>query len=188
MANKLKGKKIAFLLTDGFEQIEFTQPWEEIKAEGAEVTLVSLKAGKIQGFHHNDKADKFKVDMLASKADANDFDGLVLPGGVINPDALRLDKDAVKFTQDFFKQYKPVASICHGPIMLIEADVLEDRKLTSWPSIRTDIENAGAEWVDEKVVVDAGLVTSRKPEDLKFFCEKAIEEFAAGRTKQRRVA
>lgn len=184
MSQKLKGKKIAFLATDGFEQIEFTQPWKEIKAAGAEVILVSLKDGEIQGFNHHDKADKFKVDQVVSQARADDFDGLVLPGGVINPDALRADKDAVEFTRDFFKQHKPVAAICHGPQLLVEADVVNGRTLTSYPSIRTDLKNAGANWVDEEVIVDSGLVTSRKPDDLKAFCAKAIEEFAEGKHKE----
>lgn len=184
MANKLTGKRIAFLLTDGFEQVEFTRPWDEIKQEGAKVTLVSLKNGEVQGFNHDKKADRFRVDMTIEKANAADFDGLVLPGGVINPDALRMNGDAVSFVRSFFEQRKPVAAICHGPIMLVEADVLKGRKLTSWPSIQTDIRNAGGEWVDEDVVVDNGLVTSRKPDDLAAFCRKTVEEFCEGKHKK----
>ncbi len=176
----LKGKKIAFLATDGFEQVELTTPWKEIENAGAEVCLVSLKKGKIQGFNHHDKADTFSVDKEVKEVAAGDFDGLVLPGGVSNPDALRVSKEAVYFVKDFFKLSKPVAAICHGPWSLIEADVVKGRTLTSWPSLRTDIVNAGGNWVDEEVHCDNGLVTSRKPDDLKAFCKKAIEEFSEG--------
>ncbi len=188
MANKisnstgtLSGKKIAFLATDGFEQIELTQPWEAIKQAGAEVTLVSPKAGKIQGMNHDEKGDEFPVDQTSDAVSAEDFDGLVLPGGVANPDALRMCEDSVSFVRDFFKMHKPVAAICHGPWTLIEAGVVEGRKVTSWPSLRTDLMNAGAEWVDEACVCDEGLVTSRNPDDLPAFCAKAIEEFAEGK-------
>ncbi len=181
MSQTLKNKKIAFLATDGFEQVELTQPWEEIKNAGAEVTLVSVKSGEIRGFKHDEKADSFTVDKTVDEVSASDFNGLVLPGGVFNPDALRTNEKAVSFVRDFFKQHKPVAAICHGPILLIEADVLKNRTLTSFPSIKTDIENAGATWVDKEVVCDEALVTSRKPEDLKAFCKKAIEEFAEGK-------
>jgi protease I len=176
----LKGKRIAFLATDGFEQVELTKPWEAIKNAGAEVILVSPKTGKIQGMNHAEKADTFKVDQAVKSASAEDFDGLVLPGGVLNPDTLRTCEDSVSFIRDFFKQHKPVAAICHGPWTLIEADVVRGRKVTSWPSLKTDLKNAGAEWVDEACVCDAGLVTSRNPDDLPAFCEKAIEEFAEG--------
>jgi protease I len=181
MSKSLQGKKIAFLLTDGFEQIEFTKPWEEIKNAGAEVFLISPKIDDVQGFHHDKKGDKFKVDVQVEDAIAMEYDGLVIPGGVFNPDALRTDQAAVGFVRDFFKQKKPVAAICHGPIMLIEADVVEGRKLTSYPSIQTDLKNAGANWVDEECVVDQGLVTSRNPDDLEAFCKKAIEEFRDGK-------
>lgn len=180
MAASLQGKKIAFLATDGFEQSELTAPWEAIKKAGAEVQLVSLQQGPIQGMNHHEKAETFEVDVLIDDASAEDYDGLVLPGGVANPDALRMNSTAVDFVRDFFKQSKPVAAICHGPWMLVEADVVRGRKVTSWPSIKTDLMNAGAEWTDEECVCDEGLVTSRKPDDLPAFCAKAIEEFAEG--------
>ena len=177
----LSGKRIAFLATDGFEQVELTKPWESIRAAGAEVVLVSPKAGRIQGMNHDEKADTFEVNMNVNDASAEDFDGLVLPGGVFNPDALRINENAVNFVRDFFKQHKPVAAICHGPWTLIEADVVRGRRVTSWPSLKTDLQNAGAEWVDEECVCDQGLVTSRNPDDLPAFCSKAIEEFAEGK-------
>lgn len=181
MASKsIEGKRIAFLATCGFEQVELTEPWSAVKNAGGTPELVSLKPGEIQGFNHDKAADKFAVDKAIGDASAEDYDGLVLPGGVANPDALRMDAEAVDFVRDFFKQGKPVAAICHGPWMLVEADVVDGRKLTSYPSIRTDIRNAGGHWVDEEVVVDEGLVTSRNPNDLKAFCAKAIEEFAEG--------
>ncbi len=181
MKNKLSGKTIAFLVTDGFEQEEFTQPWNAIKDAGAEVVLVSLKNGNVQGVHHDEKADQFPVDNIVEDVTASDFDGLVLPGGVFNPDALRVNQAAVSFVRDFFTQHKPVAAICHGPWTLIEADVVRGRKMTSWPSLQTDLKNAGATWVDEECVCDQGLVTSRNPDDLPAFCAKAIEEFAEGK-------
>ncbi|TWU44400.1 putative cysteine protease YraA [Novipirellula aureliae] len=177
----LKGKRIAFLATDGFEQVELTKPWEAIKKAGAEAILVSPKEGKIQGMNHDEKADRFKVDQSVHSASADKFDGLVLPGGVANPDALRMCEDSVSFVRDFFQQQKPVAAICHGPWTLIEADVVRGRKVTSWPSLKTDLKNAGAQWVDEECVCDEGLVTSRNPDDLPAFCDKAIEEFAEGK-------
>ena len=181
MNGKLQGKKIAFLAADGFEQIELTRPWKDIKDAGAEVELISLKTGKIQGMNHDEKADTFSVDKAVSDVSAKDYDGLVLPGGVANPDQLRTEKDAVKFVRDFFEQSKPVAAICHGPWTLVEADVLKGRTVTSWPSLKTDIQNAGGIWVDKEVQVDQGLVTSRKPDDLDAFCKKAIEEFCEGK-------
>jgi len=177
---KLDGKKIAFLQTDGVEQVELVKPLEAIKEEGAEATLVSLEEGEFQGFDHLDKADTFAADLAVSDADAGDFDGLVLPGGVANPDFLRVDEDAVAFVRGFFEQAKPVAAICHGPWTLVEAGVLEGRTVTSFPSLKTDIRNAGGEWVDEEVHVDEGLVTSRTPDDLPAFIDKAIEEFCEG--------
>lgn len=180
---RLSGKRIAFLATDGFEQVELTRPWDEIKKAGAKVELVSVKSGKIQGMHHDEKADTFAVDKLLTDVKAADYDGLVLPGGVANPDALRMEEGAVSFIRDFFEQHKPVAAICHGPWTLVEAGVLEGRTVTSWPSLKTDIRNAGGQWVDEEVHVDQGLVTSRKPEDLDAFCAKAIEEFEEGKHK-----
>jgi len=181
MSNKLYGKRIAFLAASGFEQVELTEPWNAVKDAGAEVVLVSLKSGKIQGFHHDEKADLFTVDKTVEDVSASEFNGLVLPGGVFNPDALRVNKKAVSFVRDFFTQQKPVAAVCHGPWMLIEADVVRGRKVTSWPSLQTDLKNAGATWVDEECVCDQGLVTSRNPDDLPAFCEKAIEEFAEGK-------
>src|ERR1035437_368187 len=181
MKKVLEGKRIAFLATDGVEQDELAQPWEEIKGAGATVELISLKSGKIQGMKHADKGDTFKVDKVLADVSASDYDGLVLPGGVSSPVHLRTEEDAVKFVRDFFKQSKPVAAICHGPWMLVEAAVLEGRTVTSWPSLKTDIINAGGNWVDETVHVDKGLVTSRNPDDLDNFCAKAIEEFAEGR-------
>jgi protease I len=178
---KLDGKKIAFLQTDGVEQVELEKPLEAIRGEGAEVTLVSLQKGEFQAFNHLDKGDSFSADAAASDADAGDFDGLVLPGGVANPDFLRTDEGAVRFVRGFFEQSKPVAAICHGPWTLVEAGVVKGRTVTSWPSLKTDLRNAGAEWVDEEVHVDQGLVTSRKPDDIPAFNEKAIEEFAEGR-------
>jgi protease I len=181
VTDNLDGKRIAFLATDGVEQIELTEPWKAIKGAGAEVELVSLESGKIQGFNHLDKGDEFDVDKVVSDINANDYDGLVLPGGVANPDRLRMNDAAVKFTRSFFEQQMPVAAICHAPWMLVEAGVVDGRTATSWPSLQTDIRNAGGNWVDEEVCVDQGLVTSRKPDDLEAFCAKAIEEFAEGK-------
>jgi protease I len=180
VAGELQGKKVAFLATDGVEQIEYTEPRKAIEQAGAEAVLVSLEPGEIQGFNHLDKGDQFPVDVEVSKASADDYDGLVLPGGVANPDFLRANPDAVHFVRSFFDAGKPVASICHGAWTLVEAGVVKGRTLTSWPSIRTDIENAGGTWVDEQVHVDQGLVTSRKPDDLPAFCAKTIEEIAEG--------
>ena len=180
MAKQLEGKRIAFLATDGVEQIELTQPWEAIKAAGADVELLSIHDGHIQGMNHIDKGDTFEVDELVADADVADYDGLVLPAGVVNPDQLRMDESAVQFVRAFIDSSKPVAAICHGPWTLVEAGVVRGRTLTSWPSLQTDIENAGGKWIDEQVHVDNGLVTSRKPDDLDAFCAKAIEEFAEG--------
>jgi protease I len=180
VAGELQGKKIAFLATDGVEQVEYTEPRKAVEQAGATAHLVSLKPGQIQGFNHLDKGDTFPVDKAVSEASAGDYDGLVLPGGVANPDVLRTDKDAVQFVRSFFEAGKPVASICHGAWTLVEADVVKGRTLTSWPSIRTDIENAGGAWVDEEVHTDRGLVTSRKPDDLPAFNAKIVEEFAEG--------
>lgn len=181
MTNKLKEKKIAFLATDGVEQVELTKPWEALREQGAQLELVSLEDGEIQGVHHDEKGDKFKVDKVIGSVSASDYDGLVLPGGVFNPDALRVNKKAVSFVREFFQQHKPVAAICHGPWLLVEADVVKGRKVTSWPSVSTDLKNAGANWVDQECVCDQGLVTSRNPDDLPAFCKKAIEEFAEGK-------
>lgn len=181
MSETLKDKKIAILATDGFEQAELTEPLKRFSDAGATVEIVSIKAEDIQGVHHEKQGDKFKVDRTIGNANVDDYDGLVLPGGVFNPDALRMNDEAVSFVQSFFEQGKPVAAICHGPWTLIEADVVRGRKMTSWPSLKTDLRNAGATWVDEQVVCDNGLVTSRNPDDLDAFCEKAIEEFAEGK-------
>jgi len=177
----ISGKKIAFLLTDGFEQVELTSPWQAVKDAGAEPVLVAPKAGELQGFKGVDKADKFPVDVAADAANAADYDALVIPGGVVNADHLRVEKAAVDFTRAFFQSGKPVASICHGPWILIEAGVTGGRKLTSYHTLATDLKNAGATWVDEEVVVDQGLVTSRNPGDLEAFNAKLIEEVAEGK-------
>lgn len=180
MADNLQGKKIAFLATDGYEESELEQPWTEIKQAGATVELISIHSGKIQGFRHFEKGQSRMVDRVVTEASPDDYDGLVLPGGVANPDALRLNREAVEFVRKIFSQKKPVAAICHGPWMLVEAGIIKGRTLTSWPSLKTDIENAGGNWVDEEVHCDLGLVTSRKPADLPAFCRKAIEEFREG--------
>ena len=180
MANELRGRRIAFLATDGVEQVEYTEPRKAVEQAGATARLVSLEPGQIQGFNHLDKGDTFPVDKAVAEASADDYDGLVLPGGVANPDFLRNDADAVRFVRSFFEAGKPVAAICHGPWTLVEADVVRGRTLTSWPSIRTDVVNAGGIWVDEEVHTDRGLVTSRKPDDLPAFNAKLVEEFAEG--------
>jgi protease I len=177
----LKGKTIAFLAAEGVEQVELTEPWKAVEQAGGKPQLISVEDGEVQAFNHLDKADTFPVDRTVSGADASDYDGLVLPGGVANPDFLRTDEDAVAFVRAFFEQAKPVAVICHGPWTLIEADVVRGRTLTSWPSLKTDLRNAGAEWVDEEVVVDEGLVSSRNPDDLPAFCAKLVEELAEGK-------
>jgi protease I len=181
MADRLKGKKVAFLATDGVEQVELTEPWKAVEEEGGDPDLISLQEGEIQGFEHLDKADTFQVDRTAADASESDYDGLVLSGGVANPDFLRLSEEAVRFTRSFFEAGKPVAAICHGPWMLVEADVVRDRTVTSWPSLKTDLRNAGGNWVDEEVHVESGLVTSRKPDDLPAFCDKLVEEICEGR-------
>ena len=188
MADELKGKRVAFLFTDGAEQAEVTEPLEAVRKAGAETDIVSLEKGEVEMWKHFDKGDKMTAEVAVADADASDYDGLVLPGGVANPDQLRLNKDAVKFVRAFFEQDKPVGVICHGPWMLVETGVAKGRKVTSWPSLQTDLRNAGADWVDEEVVVDNGLVTSRKPDDLPAFCAKIVEEFAEGKHRQRVAA
>jgi protease I len=177
----LDGKRIAFLATDGVEQIELTEPLKAVREAGAQVDLISLKKGEFQGFNHLDKGDTFTADKAVADADAGDYDGLVAPGGVANPDALRMDSDAMAFVRAFFDARKPVGAICHAPWILVEAGVVRSRTVTSWPSLQKDLRNAGANWVDEEVVVDEGLVTSRNPDDLPAFCAKIVEEFAEGR-------
>lgn len=174
MSEQLNGRRVAFLFTDGVEQAELTQPLKAVTDAGAEATLVSLKPGRVQMFNHLDPGDEIEAERGVGESDAREFDGLVLPGGVANPDALRTDPDAVRFVRSFFDQGKPVGVICHGPWTLIEAGVIRGRTLASWPSLRTDIENAGGEWVDEQVHVDGSLVSSRKPDDLPVFCEHVI--------------
>jgi protease I len=189
MSDTLQGKKIAFLTAnEGVEQVELVEPLAAVREAGAEVELLAPEAGEIQAFNHLDKGDTFTVDQAVGDVDASDYDGLVLPGGVANPDQLRTDEDAVEFVRAFFAAGKPVGVICHGPWTLIEADVVKGRTLTSWPSLRTDLRNAGAEWVDEQVVVDEGLVSSRKPEDLEAFNAKIVEEFAEGVHEGQRVS
>jgi protease I len=180
MAGKLDGKTIAFLATEGVEQVELTEPWQAVRDAGGTPELISLESGTVQAFNHLEKADTFPVDHTAGEVDASGYDALVLPGGVANPDQLRADRDAVAFVRAFFDQAKPVAVICHGPWTLIDAGVVQGRTLTSWPSLRTDLRNAGATWVDEEVHVDEGLVSSRKPDDLPAFCAKLVEEFVEG--------
>jgi len=181
MANELQGKKIAFLAADGVEQVELTEPWKAVEQAGGEPELISIKPGKIQGVKHMDKGDTFPVSCTVDQVSSREFDGLVQPGGVANPDKLRMSPKAVEFFRGFFQEGKPVAVICHGPWMLVEADVVRGRTITSWPSLKTDIRNAGGTWVDEEVHTDNGLVTSRKPDDLPAFCKKMVEEFAEGR-------
>jgi len=180
MAGRLDGKKVAILVTDGFEQVEMTEPRRALDEAGADTVLVSPKDGRVKGWQHTEWGDEFAVDRPLASARADDFDALLLPGGVMNPDHLRQDTQAVSFVRDFFEAKKPVAAICHGPWLLVEAGVVEGRKVTSWPSIRTDLKNAGAEWVDQEVVTDQGLVTSRKPDDIPAFNRKMVEEFAEG--------
>ena len=181
MSERLQGKKIAFLVAnEGVEQVELTEPLNAVRDAGAEVHLVALEAEEIQAFNHLDKGDTFTPDKAVGSADASDYDGLVLPGGVANPDQLRTDADAVGFVKAFFEAGKPVGAICHAPWTLIEADVVRGRTMTSWPSLQTDLRNAGAEWVDEEVHVDQGFVTSRNPDDLPAFNAKIVEEFAEG--------
>jgi protease I len=181
MADELNGKRIAFLMSnEGVEQVEFVEPRKAVEEAGAEVDVIATEAAEIQAVDHLDKSETFQADKSTSEAKADDYDGVVLPGGVANPDNLRMDKDAVRFLREFFAAGKPVGAICHAPWMLVEADVVDGRKVTSFPSLQTDVRNAGGNWVDEEVVVDSGLVTSRKPDDLPAFNAKIIEEFAEG--------
>jgi deglycase len=183
MASELEGKRIAFLVApDGVEQVELTEPWRAVEQAGGFPELVSTKSGKVRGRNHLDPGDTFAVDGVVGEVSTDDYDALVLPGGVANPDHLRTNPDAVAFTRAFFEVGKPVAAICHAPWTLVEAGTVKGRRLTSWPSLRTDLRNAGASWVDQEVVVDTSdntLVTSRKPDDLKAFCQETVAAFAA---------
>lgn len=174
----LTDKRVAFLATDGVEQVELTNPWEELQVAGAKTELISLAPGEIRGYHHLDKGDCFPVDKAVEQATVSDYDALVLPGGVANPDAMRLNSDAVSLVREFFDAGKPVAAICHAPWMLIEAGVVRDRTLTSFPSLQTDILNAGGNWVDKEVHYENGLITSRRPADLDAFCATLVEVLA----------
>jgi protease I len=181
MSAELQGKKIAILAADGVEQVELEQPRQAVREAGAEVELLSLQRGEIQAMNHDiDRGDKFPVDKAVADASPEDYDGLLLPGGTVNPDNLRQDEDAVRFVKAFFASGKPIGAICHGPWTLVEAGAVRDRTVTSYPSLRTDIVNAGGTWVDEEVVTDEGLVTSRNPDDLPAFNAKIVEEFAEG--------
>jgi protease I len=177
---KLNGKRVAILATEGVEQVELTEPRKALDTAGAKTTLISLKTGKIKAWQHDHWGDELTVDLPIENAKADDFDALLLPGGVMNPDHLRIDKRAVDFARQIFQAGKPVAAICHGPWLLVEADVVRNRTVTSWPSLQTDIRNAGGDWVDREVVTDMGLVTSRKPDDIPAFNAKMLEEFAEG--------
>ena len=179
MGSELQGKKIAFIAAEGVEQVELTEPWKAVEAAGATPELISIEPGEVQAWKHFDKGDTFPVDKPIEEARVDDYDGLVLPGGVANPDMLRADENVVTFIREFAESGKPIGVICHGPWTLVEAGVVRGRKITSWPSLQTDIRNAGGNWVDEEVVVDQGLVSSRKPDDLKAFCGELVDRFAA---------
>jgi protease I len=181
MSDRLQGRRIAFLTAnEGVEQIELTEPWAAVLDAGAEAELLAPESGEVQAFNHLDKADTFEVDRVVGETDPGEYDGLVLPGGVANPDQLRTKPEALEFVRAIFEAGKPVGVICHGPWTLIDAGVVGGRTLTSWPSLQTDLRNAGANWVDEEVHVDNGLVSSRKPDDLAAFTAKIVEEFAEG--------
>jgi protease I len=181
MSGTLQGKKIAIVATDGFEQVELTEPKKALEAAGAKVDVISPKPGEIKGWKFTDWGDRIKVDKTLDDAKPADYDGLVLPGGQINPDKLRIEPKAVAFVADFFNAGKPIGAICHGPWLLVEAGVVKKKTLTSWPSLRTDIRNAGGHWVDEEVVTDGNLTTSRNPDDLPAFNKRLIQEFSQGK-------
>jgi protease I len=179
--SELSGKRIAFLVAqEGVEEVELTKPWEALKAAGATPELIAPKRGAVQAMNHLDKGSTFPVDRTLEEAQPQEYDAVVLPGGVANPDELRLEQRAVRFLQELSAEGKPIGVICHGPWTLIEADLVRERTLTSWPSLKTDIRNAGGKWVNEEVVVEQGIVSSRKPDDLPAFCAKIVEEFAEG--------
>jgi len=180
MPQNLQGKRVAIVVANGFEQVEMTKPREALNQAGAKTDLISPERGEVQGLNHDEKADKFPVDVELKSANVSSYDALLLPGGVANPDRLRMIPEAVEFVKGFFEAGKPVAAICHGPWMLVEADAVRGRSVTSWPSLKTDLRNAGAKWVDQEVVTDQGLVTSRKPDDIPAFNKRMIEEFAEG--------
>jgi protease I len=180
MQQRIDNRKVAILVANGFEESEFTEPLKALKNAGADVSVVSLKPGSVKSWKDKNWSRDYKVDNIISEVSADDYDALVLPGGVQNPDQLRMNEEVVEFVTRFIDSGKPIAAICHGPWTLIETHKLKGRKMTSWPSLKTDLENAGAEWTDEEVVVDNGLVTSRKPDDLPAFCAKMIEEIAEG--------
>lgn len=188
MAESLRGKKIAILATDGFEQVELTEPKKALEEAGAATEVISPKSGEIKAWKIKEWGDRVKVDKPLEQARAQDYDALLLPGGVMNPDHLRMDPRAVRFVKQFFQDGKPVAAICHGPWLLVEAGVVRDRTVTSWPSLQTDIRNAGGDWVDREVVTDEGLVTSRRPDDIPAFNRKMVEEFAEGRHPAQRTS
>ena len=188
MEKKLKGKKVAILVANGFEQVELTEPKKALEEAGAVTEIVSPAENEVQGWNHDEKADAFKVDMPLSRARSDDYDALLLPGGVRNPDQLRMMIRAVEFVDGFFATGKPVAAICHAPWTLIDSEVVKGKTITSWPSLKSDLINAGARWVDRDVVVDNGLITSRKPADIPAFNKKMIEEFAQSRYSRRRAA
>ena len=181
MAGKLAGKKVAILAADGFEEVELTKPRQALDDAGAKTSVVSIKSGKIQGMNHADKGETVAVDLTLADAKPEEFDALMIPGGLMNPDTLRSTDEALEFVRHFFREGKPVAAICHAAWVLIDAGVVRGRTLTSWPAIKTDVRNAGGSWVDDEVVVDNGLVTSRKPDDIPAFNDKMIEEFFGGR-------
>lgn len=183
MSNQLDGKRVAILATEGVEQVELTEPKKALEQAGAKTDVISPKEGKFRAWNLKEWGEDVKVDVNLKSADPNNYDALLLPGGVMNPDHLRQEPQAVQFVKSFFEAHKPVAAICHGPWLLVEAGVVRGRKLTSWPSLKTDIQNAGGEWTDQQVVTDQGLVTSRKPDDIPAFNKKIIEEFAEGRHK-----
>ncbi|HEY0607003.1 MAG TPA: type 1 glutamine amidotransferase domain-containing protein [Herpetosiphonaceae bacterium] len=188
MSQQLNGKKVAILVAHGFEQVELTEPKQALEQAGAQTHIVSPEQGQVKGWQHTEWGDQFPVDVPLNQASADDYDALLLPGGVMNPDHLRRNQQALQFVRSFFEAGKPVASICHGPWTLIDAGLVKGRKMTSYESIQSDLKNAGAQWVDQEVVVDQGLVTSRKPDDIPAFNRKMIEEFAEGRHEKQRTA